>query len=78
MIILEKYSSSGSADELTVKDSLFYHFHSQHHTSQLTLYQAEIVQNRDSSKRDFANSLNAISDIGIAQSRGETKSKILC
>jgi hypothetical protein len=37
-----------------------------------------VVQNRDSSKRDFANSLNAISDIGIGQSRGETKSKILC
>ena len=30
-----------------------------------------VVRNRDSSKRDFANSLNAISDIGIGQSRGE-------
>ncbi len=30
-----------------------------------------VVQNRDSTKRDFANSLNAISDIGIGQSKGE-------
>jgi secondary thiamine-phosphate synthase enzyme len=37
-----------------------------------------VVQYHDSSKRDFANSLNAISDIGIGQSRGETKSRILC
>jgi hypothetical protein len=37
-----------------------------------------VVQYHDSSKRDFANSPNAISDIGIGQSMGETKSKILC
>jgi hypothetical protein len=37
-----------------------------------------VIQNRDSSKRDFANGLNAISDIGIGQSREETKSRIHC
>jgi hypothetical protein len=37
-----------------------------------------VVQYHDSSKRDFANSPNARSDIGIGQSMGETKSKILC
>lgn len=34
-----------------------------------------VVQNRDSSKRDFANSLNAISDIEALASQGEKLSQ---